>query len=72
MANAAAAWPTWSALNTQLPAPAVWAAGCVTLGLACLLIHFISLAAEHKNGPRSDVDRAGPVRLDPAPHPAAV
>jgi hypothetical protein len=70
MANAAAAWPTWSALNTQLPAPLVWAAGCVTLGLACLLIHFISLAAEHKNGPRPDVDPAVPA-AGRTPEPAA-
>jgi hypothetical protein len=50
MANAAVAWPTWSALNTQLPAAVVWTAGCVTVALACLMIHFISLVAEHHNG----------------------
>ncbi|HLF40849.1 MAG TPA: hypothetical protein VI854_05165 [Acidimicrobiia bacterium] len=48
MANAAAAWPTWSALNTQLPWGAVWAAGAVTCGLAALMVHFIALFADSR------------------------
>ena len=49
-ANIAAAWPTWNALNTQLPAAVVWAAGCLTVALASLLIHVVAQVAEHKNG----------------------
>ena len=60
MANIAASWPTWSALNTRLPAVAVWSAGLLTCALACLMIHFLSLAAEARNARRS-----------PAPSPAA-
>jgi len=53
MANAAASWPTWSALNTRLPAVVVWSAGVVTCALACLMVQFMSLAAEAKNAARS-------------------
>lgn len=49
MANAAVAWPTWNALNTRLPAAIVWAAGCLTVALASLMIHFIALVADAKN-----------------------
>ena len=50
-ANIAAAWPTWNALNTQLPAAVIWAAGSLTVALASLLIHVIAQVAEHKNAP---------------------
>jgi hypothetical protein len=50
MANAAVAWPTWNALNTRLPAAVVWAAGCLTVALASLMIHVIAQVAEHRNG----------------------
>jgi len=49
-ANAAAAWPTWNALNTRLPAAVVWAAGCLTVALASLIIHVIARIAEARNG----------------------
>ena len=52
MANAAVAWPTWNALNTRLPAAAVWAAGCVTVALASLMIYFIAQVADTKSAGR--------------------
>ncbi|HVW31727.1 MAG TPA: hypothetical protein VHL53_04230 [Acidimicrobiia bacterium] len=60
MANAAAAWPTWSALNTRLPAAVVWAAGCLTGALAALMIHFISLVAEARNTGRTPATASSP------------
>ena len=62
MANAAAAWPTWSALNTRLPAAVVWSAGLVTCALAALMIHFISLVAEQKNAGRTPAAPTAPAR----------
>jgi hypothetical protein len=53
MANAAVAWPTWNALNTRLPAAVVWAAGCLTVALASLMIHFIAQVADTKNAGRA-------------------
>jgi hypothetical protein len=53
MANAAVAWPTWNALNTRLPAAVVWAAGCLTVALATLMIHFIALVADARNAGRA-------------------
>ena len=52
-ANAAAAWPTWNVLNTRLPAAVVWAAGCVTVALASLMIHVIAQVAQARNGART-------------------
>jgi hypothetical protein len=72
MANAAAGWPTWSALNTRLPAAVVWSAGLLTCALAALMIHFISLVAEQRNAGR----RAAPSAVASLSHrsqePAAV
>jgi hypothetical protein len=53
MANAAVGWPTWNALNTRLPAAVVWAAGCLTVALASLMIHFIAQVADTKNAGRA-------------------
>jgi hypothetical protein len=73
MANIAAAWPTWSALNTRLPAAVVWAAGCLTVALACLMIHFLSLVAEAKNAGRSPTPPGAPAtRTGPKREPAPV
>jgi hypothetical protein len=72
MANAATAWPTWSALNTRLPAAVVWAAGCVTVALACLMIHFLSLVAEQRNAVRPREARPAPARSSRKREPAAV
>src|SRR5438132_875227 len=62
MANAAVAWPTWNALNTRLPAPVVWAAGCLTVALASLMIHFIAQVADHQNPDRGAGAPAAPAR----------
>ena len=53
MRAAAVAWPTWNALNTQLPAAVIWAAGCLTVALASLMIHFIAQVADHQNAGRT-------------------
>jgi hypothetical protein len=49
-ANIAAAWPTWSALNTRLPTAVIWVAGCGTIALASLMIHVIAGIAQARNG----------------------
>lgn len=70
-ANIAAAWPTWSALNTQLPAAVVWAAGCLTVALASLLIHVIAQVAQAKNGARATAAGPGAAVPGRAEAPAA-
>jgi len=72
MANAAVAWPTWNALNTRLPAAVVWAAGCLTVALASLMIHFIALVAEAKNAGRAPQPASAPTRNGRKQVPAAV
>ncbi len=39
--------------GTQLPAAVVWAAGCLTVALASLMIHVIAQVAQAKNGARA-------------------
>ena len=71
-ANIAAAWPTWSALNTRLPTPLIWVAGCVTIALASLMIHVIAQIAEAENGAGVPHESSAPVPLaEPQPVPAA-
>ena len=72
MANAAVAWPTWNALNTRLPAAAVWAAGCLTVALASLMIHFIAQVAEHRNADRAATAPAASTRSGRKGVPAPV
>lgn len=43
LANAVAAWPTWSALNSTSSLAVVYATAVVTIGLALLLVHLVSL-----------------------------
>lgn len=38
-ANGAAAYPTWLALNSAVPAWLTWCAGALTVALACLIMH---------------------------------
>jgi hypothetical protein len=43
LTNAVAAWPTWSALNSTSSLAVVYATAVVTIGLAVLLVHLVSL-----------------------------
>jgi hypothetical protein len=62
LSNAASAYPTWLAMNADIPVWLVWAAGALTITLATLEIHgTVSLL---KRLPK--VDRAGAGSAVPA------
>jgi hypothetical protein len=48
LTNGASAWPTWVALNTQLPSAVTWTAGAVTCGLAAFLVWIVTLAVSRR------------------------
>ena len=56
----------------RLPAALVWAAGCLTVALASLMIHFIAVVAEAKNAGRAPRPAAAPTRNGRKHVPAAV
>jgi hypothetical protein len=63
LANAVAGWPTWSALNSTSSLAVTYATAVVTIGLAVLLVHLVSLTVTTASAPARS-DRGVPQRSE--------